>query len=270
MKAIWTAVLVMVGLCTAVFIGGADAAVLGDVNRDGKVDLAEAIYALQVISGQRPDADNTYSPAQRTGQTDCYTSGNEPVACDAPENDLPGQDGQVGQGVIWPNPRFTDNGDGTVTDNLTGLTWLKDAAFSVTTLSIWTPESNAGLPEARQGQITWHEALTYIGKLNSGDFNGVGDGNGGYEDWRLPNIRELGTLIHYGATNPAVPDTAGNGDWSEGMPFLGVKSYPYWSSTTGYRQGLNDDAWIVDFSDGDVKFSTKDNVWMLSYVWPVR
>jgi hypothetical protein len=30
-------------------------------------------------------------------------------------------------GVAWPNPRFTDNSDGTVTDNLTGLIWLKNA-----------------------------------------------------------------------------------------------------------------------------------------------
>ena len=31
------------------------------------------------------------------------------------------------KGVAWPNPRFTDNGNGTVTDNLTGLIWLKNA-----------------------------------------------------------------------------------------------------------------------------------------------
>ena len=38
----------------------------------------------------------------------------------------PGDDGEIQSGLIWPDPRFTDNGDGTVTDNLTGLIWLKD------------------------------------------------------------------------------------------------------------------------------------------------
>lgn len=269
MKIEWIATLLVV-LWTGVITGGADAAVIGDVNRDGKVDLSEAIHALQVTSGQRPEVDDTYAPVQQTGQTGCYSSVHEPVECDAPENDLNGQDGQTFNGVPWPNPRFTDNGDGTVTDNLTGLTWLKDAAFSVTTLGVWMPDSNVGLPESRQGQITWFEALTYIEKLNNGDFNGVGDGNGGYTDWRLPNIRELATLIHYGATGPAVPNTAGDGQWSEGMPFMGVKSYSYWSSTTGCRQGLNDDAWVVTFVDGVVEFAEKEDFFSLSYVWPVR
>ena len=38
-----------------------------------------------------------------------------------------GDDGDLEKGITWPNPRFTDNGVGTVTDNLTGLIWLKDA-----------------------------------------------------------------------------------------------------------------------------------------------
>ena len=54
------------------------------------------------------------NPAEiaRTGQTISYASGD---------------DGDVQAGVAWPDPRFTDNGDGTITDNLTGLMWLKDA-----------------------------------------------------------------------------------------------------------------------------------------------
>jgi len=38
----------------------------------------------------------------------------------------PGDDGDIQAGVGWPTPRFTDNGDGTVMDNLTGLVWLQD------------------------------------------------------------------------------------------------------------------------------------------------
>ena len=47
----------------------------------------------------------------KTGQTTSFYSGD---------------DGELQRGVIWPSPRFMDWGDGTVTDNLTGLMWLKD------------------------------------------------------------------------------------------------------------------------------------------------
>ena len=48
----------------------------------------------------------------RTGQTYSYAAGD---------------DGDLQQGVTWPDPRFRDNSDGTITDYLTGLMWLKDA-----------------------------------------------------------------------------------------------------------------------------------------------
>ena len=48
----------------------------------------------------------------QTGQTDYYAAGD---------------DGALQKGVPWPTPRFTDNGNGTVTDNLTHLIWLKNA-----------------------------------------------------------------------------------------------------------------------------------------------
>ena len=39
----------------------------------------------------------------------------------------PGDDGAIQAGLAWPSPRFKDNADGTLTDNLTGLMWMKDA-----------------------------------------------------------------------------------------------------------------------------------------------
>lgn len=253
-------------ICIGMATGSVDAVVTGDINLDGKVDLAEAIYSLQVAAGLMPDIDDNFAPVQWTGQTNCYSSADQPVDCDSPDNDLPGQDAQTRQGVSWPNPRFTDNGDGTVTDNLTGLMWLKNAAFSVTTLTVWTP------PTSGSGRLTWYESLMYIEKLNNGDFNGIEAGNCGYGDWRLPNIRELSSLVHYGFSRPAVANTAGTGQWSEGSPFVGVQAYPYWSSTTVHREALggNATAWGVDFTDGDVKFQLKEDPWTYSYVWPVR
>ena len=57
-----------------------------------------------------------------------------------------GEDGESQKGVQIPSPRFTDNGDGTVTDNLTGLMWLQNVSFF--------------------GQQSWQQALDSIASFN--------------------------------------------------------------------------------------------------------
>ena len=84
--------------------------------------------------------------------------------------------------------------------------------------------------------------------------------------WRLPNVRELQSLIHYGVYNPTLPNTAGTGKWSEGNPFSGVQSSYYWASST--TAGNSAFAWYVDFFDGLVYDEDKD--FHGYYVWPVR
>ncbi len=162
----------------------------------------------------------TYNAAvPQTGQTTSYASGD---------------DGDLEKGVAWPNPRFTDNSDGTVTDNLTGLIWLKNAnAF---------------------GFRGWATALTDCATLNSGE---AGLSDGSVEgDWRLPNIRELQSLIDYGRYNPALPS---------GHPFTGVQSGYYWSSSTVAVNTVF--AWSVALDGGYVSNGYKPST---DYVWPVR
>ena len=87
----------------------------------------------------------------KTGQTKCYDSAGTEITC----TDT-GQDGNLQAGVAWPNPRYTDNGDQTQTDNLTGgLIWNKDA--------------NAPGPSACSPGIqkTWQGALDYVKCLNT-------------------------------------------------------------------------------------------------------
>ena len=55
-----------------------------------------------------------------------------------------GHDGDYQMGVPWPDPRFTDNEDGTVTDNLTGLIWLEDADYITTNYSSYDNDGVAG------------------------------------------------------------------------------------------------------------------------------
>ena len=51
----------------------------------------------------------------KTGQTHCYDTADNPIACAGT-----GQDGEIQTGVAWPTPRFAVNGNTTITDNLTG------------------------------------------------------------------------------------------------------------------------------------------------------
>ncbi len=158
------------------------------------------------------------APVLKTGQTTSYRTGD---------------DGEHQKGVDTPGPRFTDNGDGTVTDNLTGLMWSK----------------NANLYNSLK---TWQYAIDYVNSLTLGS-NGCGTS---YTDWRLPNRFELESLLCLGNYGPALPT---------GHPFSNVQSNYYWSSTT-HAEDTNH-AWHVNMSSGNVFNSGKVTV---SYVWPVR
>ncbi len=101
------------------------------------------------------------APVAKTGQTTSYAAGD---------------DGDLQKGVTPPSPRFTDNGDGTVTDNLTGLIWLQDVAC------LW-------------GGGDWATVLDTCNNLANGDC-GLGD-DSIPGDWRLPNVKELLSLVDY-------------------------------------------------------------------------
>lgn len=145
-----------------------------------------------------------------------------------------GDDGYWKKGVAWSVPRFTDNEDGTVTDNLTGLIWLQNASCG--------------------GKKNWDDAVSWCNGLQSGDCD-LADGSVS-GDWRLPNIKELQSLIDYGNWNPAVPS---------GHPFSDVEPNHYWSATT--YANMPDGAWYVKLGYGSVDYGFKNNE---RYVWPVR
>ncbi|GAF68452.1 unnamed protein product, partial [marine sediment metagenome] len=175
----------------------------------------------------------------KTGQTTSYDGTRD------------GEDGDIKAGVEWPNPRFTVN-DGTVTDNLTGLIWLKDANCIATNYTGFDSD----------GQVTWQQALDFVDGINDGTTYPLC--GAGSTDWRLPNVRELHSLIHYGYRDLAVPDTSGTNKWSEDDPFNNVKS-DYWSSST--YTDFTGNAWRVNMYGGSVYTYTKSNDYC---VWPVR
>ncbi|HXE98165.1 MAG TPA: hypothetical protein VN642_17305, partial [Dongiaceae bacterium] len=80
------------------------------------------LFLLCILHSIVPSANASTVQLPRTGQTLCYNNAGGVIPCAGT-----GQDGDKLAGTPWPNPRFTDNADGTVTDNLTGLIWLKNA-----------------------------------------------------------------------------------------------------------------------------------------------
>lgn len=178
----------------------------GDVDRFSK---SFPFYAWPVRSTQ---AGIIQLP--KTGQTTSYATGD---------------DGELKKGNTWPSPRFTA-GTGAaaacVTDNLTGLVWVKG-------------------PDATMR--TWDEALAY-----SNDHSLCG-----YTDWRLPNRKELRSLVNYGEANPTA--------WLNTQGFSDVQTASYWSSTTyAFDPEL---AWPDIMEDGRL---FEDYKYSYGYAWPVR
>ena len=129
----------------------------------------------------------------QTGQTICYDTGGVVTPCGGT-----GQDGDTRAGLPWPTPRFTNNGNGTITDNLTGLVWDQTASMTAT---------------------SWQEALDAVKALNAAKYKG-------FSDWRLSNINELESLV--------MSDTQGQESylWLRTQGFSGVTGAHYWTSTT--------------------------------------
>jgi hypothetical protein len=161
----------------------------------------------------------------KTGQEVCYNATNQTVSCS--DSARYGQDalysdpaGSYDYGCTrgegsWANwnadgHRFTNNGDGTVTDHATGLMWVANSTAA-----------------GRGETYNWANALNASENLTYA----------GHDDWHLPNVRELQSIVDYGTYNPAI-DTN----------FFVAQSSFYWPSTTNANNPTN--AWNVNFNNG--------------------
>lgn len=183
----------------------------------GKMIFIILILMLSVFSSAPVFASEIILP--RTGQTTSYASGD---------------DGTLKSGLSWPEPRFTDNGNGTVSDILTGLLWLKDADCF--------------------GSQTWATAISTANGLANG-LCALNDGSTAGQ-WRLPSVNELESLVDAERGTPALP---------AGHPFSGVQSLDYWSSST--YAGEVTSAWNVHMGSGKIGYYIKSD---LLHIWPVR
>ncbi|KPJ99621.1 MAG: hypothetical protein AMJ60_04430 [Desulfobacterales bacterium SG8_35] len=158
-----------------------------------------------------------------TGQASCYDSNGTIVPC---KNS--GQDGEFQAGIPWPLERFIMNEE-LVLDQLTGLQWLKNA-------------NPAEFP------VTWQEALDYVAGMNREEI-------GSRTDWRLPNRRELRSLMTFEARKPALPAA---------HPFENVFLGWYWTSSTAAINPAY--AWYVHMEGARMFFGRKDQHYLF---WPV-
>lgn len=112
--------------------------------------------------------------------------------------------------------QFHDNGDGTITDRATGLTWMKRDSGHL----------EAG--ENRDGRLNWEQALDWAENLEYA----------GHSDWRLPTVKELQSVADY-TRSPSTSKSAAMDPIFEVTSITnegGKKDYPfYWSSTTHAR-----------------------------------
>ncbi len=123
------------------------------------------------------------------------------------------------RGGNYPSNNFTDNGDGTVTDNVTGLMWQQ---------------------QDDDVQRTWDDAVNYSENLSFA----------GYNDWRLPNTKELKSIVLYDGSSPSV-DT---------IYFPNTKPSNYWTSTAFvHNSGW---WWYVSLGSGNLGATAG---WQLNY-----
>jgi hypothetical protein len=127
-------------------------------------------------------------------------------------------------GQCQPLDHLLINKDNTITDIHTGLMWQRNTFDS---------------------QLDWHQALIHCENLSFA----------GYNDWRLPTIKELRSIVDFNNINPAI----------NGSIFSDTRSEKYWTSTSSHQ--YNDNAWSLNFSYGVYNDYSKSSLY---YVRAVR
>ncbi len=193
------------------------------------------IYNMALLVRGESTVIDTY-PVVDTGQKECYDNEKKITAPDQ-GGEFYGQDAQY-NGL---QPSFTDNGDGTITDNNTGLMWQKDHGDKMS------------YQDAADGASSFSLA--------------------GHTDWRLPTIKELYSLINFNGTDPDPAST----DTSILTPFIDTQYFTFeYGTVTGERiidaQYISSTKYVsttmkgnntvfgVNFADGRIKGYPVDSI----------
>ena len=193
------------------------------------VSLSPALTTAQV----------TY-PIVDTGQVACYDNRGT-IPCPGPGQEFYGQDAQY----TGNQPAYTLSSDGlTVYDRNTRLTWQR------------SPDINGDTFLTVSDKLTLPQAQARPAALNAIDY-------GGYDDWRLPTIKELYSLIDYRGTDPSPTGS----DASGLTPFINTDYFVFSYGFTNAGERIIDSQWAtgtlyvanpnqmfgVNFADGRIK-----------------
>lgn len=124
--------------------------------------------------------------------------------------------------------RFTDHGDGTLTDATTGLTWKRCSEGQR-----WEGGTCQGVPAMH----TWRQAQALA----------QGSRFAGRDDWRLPELKELRSIVEGACRSPSI----------DGSAFPGTPGGWYWSSRV--NPGCSGGTWGVSFAEGDISLDDAGN-----------
>lgn len=172
-------------------------------------------------------------PPLKTGLKTCYSNSLVTTNC----INAIAQDGNLQQGV---DRNYTDNENGTVKDNATGLIWQKCP------MGTNNDSTCSSTPETKR----WNEAMDYCNTLNLA-------GN----SWRLPSEKELVSLIDYGVSRPAL-----NRQYFPSPDLVNNEPYIFWTSTritfndTEYGNSYSNASQIIMFASGRVGEPTNNNI----------
>jgi hypothetical protein len=205
----------------------------GDCNGDGVVTVDEILKAVNhALTSCSDDGICSQCGQQQlpaSGQTTSYG---------------PGSDGDVRAGAALS---YTDNGDGTITDNNTGLMWeKKDDSGGIHDMNNFYTWGMTSVPYTMNGTMV----TDLLATLNRAPCFA------GHCDWRIPNVKELQSIVDYEIRYPGPTANAAfhNAAACTGCTDVTLArcsctaASAYWSSTTsGNGPNL---AWFVDFSTG--------------------
>ena len=226
-------VTIMIGLAPFVFFNCFGSDSNDDGNQDGDFDQSDTEFPS--VSGgdndqSQPNPSSVSYAIVDTGQVSCF--GNEAaMTCPSEGEAFFGQDAQYDGNT----PRYTVNGDGTVTDQVTGLMWQRD-------------------PGEKQ---TYSEAVAAVDSFELA----------GYDDWRVPTVKELYSLILFSGRD-IDPTSEETGDMT---PFIDDETFGFSYGDTSTGDRVIDSQWVtssiytetvmggeecffgVNFADGRIK-----------------
>jgi len=209
--------------------------------------LSSLIDASSPQANPLPISELPYSIVS-TGQTECFDDNGRVITPPKPGAMFYGQDAQIPQ----RKPAYRNNGDGTITDLNTGLMWTRDPGSKKT--------YKEAIADARQCRV------------------------GGYDDWRLPTVKELYSLILFSGIEPRPQSQPSAG----ARPFIDTNYFAFgygqldrgeriidaqFATATLYTgRTMDGDSLMfgVNFADGRIKaYPTRGKTFYVLYVRPV-